>query len=212
MGSHHSTVPGPNLNPGEPSSRSLRRNPARLHHTGTEPSSPQSAPKPITSSSMPFFDKRNPSRFFAVLKGVSARVDEKAGVTKQQVAGSPDYLTSRKKRRPASVRDAPEAKKGRVDVFGGKARHHDMIAEDKGKARAQDTYQDGSLKSSNLQSHRSMPNVTSLPSTGVEYLTYSDPNDHTKHLRVGTHREDLGSSVMQDSDYAKLWITISTRL
>jgi len=128
MGSHHSTAPGPNLNPGKPSSRSLRRNPARLRHTGTEPSSPQSAPKPITSdhvSSMPFFDKRNPSRFFAVLKGVSARVDEEAGVTKQQVAGSPGYLTSRKKRRPVSVRDAPEAKKGRVDVFGGKARHHD---------------------------------------------------------------------------------------
>jgi len=175
MGSHDNTAPGPNLNPGEPSSRSLRRNPARLRHTGTEPSSPQSAPKPITSdhvSSMPFFDKRNPSRFFAVLKGVSARVDEKAGVTKQ-VAGSPDYLASRKKRRPVSVRDAPEAKKGRVDVFGEKARHQDVIAEDKGKARAQDTHQDGSLKSSNLQSHRSMPNVTSLPSTGVEYPTYS---------------------------------------
>ena len=171
MGSHNSTTSRPNLDTGEPSSKSLRRNSARLRYTGTGPSSPQSAAKPITSdqvSSMPFFDKRNPSRFFAVLKGVSARVDEKAGVTKQQITESPDYLINArfyKKRRPISHGDAPEAKLGRVDVYRGKARHHDMIAEDN---RAQDTFQDVSLKPSNLQCYRSMPNVTSLQSTGVE--------------------------------------------
>ena len=114
-----------------------------------------STSKPTTSyhnSSIPFFDKENPSRFLAILKGVSARVDENAGMGSNDVArpsrsGPDDGIAKFKRKRPqiTSVGHSPVAKRVRPGSSGNRETGEDERAS----------------TSQNLRGHHSLPNLTS---------------------------------------------------
>ncbi|KDR70170.1 hypothetical protein GALMADRAFT_271603 [Galerina marginata CBS 339.88] len=122
---------------------------ARISETKSRPTSLSSS-SPNVASPLPFFDKTNPSQFLDILKGVSARVDENAGVRPRKSAGNiagptrPIKTNGKKRSRGVSLGGSPDmsgvaaavgrAKKGRVDTLRGMEAKPDI--KDKGKGRA----------------------------------------------------------------------------
>lgn len=106
------------------------------------------ASKPTTST-IPFFDKENPARFLAILKGVSARVDKNAEMRADDVAGPACSVAKIKRKRPqmTSVGHSPVAKRVRG---GSSANGHGDNGEDERPSTLQ-----------KLRGYHSLPNVTS---------------------------------------------------
>lgn len=127
--------------------------------------SPQSLFESTSSDfglSLPFFDKKNPTRFLDIVKGVSARVNENAGVGRKDGPGSAEMTRKFGKKRPrtASFGSLSEPKRGRLGPSSSTTKNV-SINGDKGKGRDKAPYQNGdaSSDSRSLQGHQSMPNV-----------------------------------------------------
>lgn len=149
----------------KPSSSSRPHSRARL--------SEARAPAPdITNLSNPLFNKTNPMQFLDIMKGVSARLDENAGVRprKEFNPGSgPSSSRAKKRTRGVSLGGASESqagkathgmvKKGRVDEI----RTSDTLTWDEGRERgramSEDEALDSEMRGRGLQTHSSLPDM-----------------------------------------------------
>lgn len=112
------------------------------------------------------------------MKGVSARVDENAGVGKKDGPGLAETTAKVGKKRPRTVSfgNVTEPKRGRL-------KENILINGDKGKGRASYQNRDGSEESQSLQGHHSMSNVYLLQDASQESAEYrgigvlTDAND-----------------------------------
>jgi len=131
------------------------RRPLSRTHTSEENIGPRSDPAKSSASDctspIPFFDKANPARFLALLKGVSARVDENAGLRNYDISGPSgptDGIAKVKRKRPqmTSIGRSLAAKRIRPNTSGG---------ENAGEFRP------ALAMSQDLRGCQSLPNVTS---------------------------------------------------
>lgn len=137
------------------------RRPLSRTRTPEENIEPRSDPTKSSASDrtspIPFFDKENPARFLALLKGVSARVDENAGLRNYDISGPSgptDGIAKLKRKRPqiTSVGRALVAKRIRPNISRG---------ENAGEnGRISNEFRPALPKSQNLRGYQSLPNVT----------------------------------------------------
>lgn len=149
-----STAPSPQSG-NAASSKNFRRplSRARTSEGILEPlsNSPKSKPNQ-NSPTIPFFDKENPARFLALLKGVSKRVDENAGVRRYDLArpSAPIHdIANLKRKRPQPTRVGSSSDAKRLRPCGEEPG-------DNGRK-----YELPYLKVQHLRGYQSVPDVTS---------------------------------------------------
>ena len=146
------------------SSKSSRTCLPRVRYFEDSPQSLSESTSPDFGLSLPFFDKKNPTRFLDIVKGVSARVDENAGVGRKDGPRSAEMTRKFGKKRPrtASFGNLSEPKRGRLGSSSSATKENVSINSDKGKGRGKASHQNGDASSDStrsLQGHQSMPNV-----------------------------------------------------
>lgn len=106
--------------------------------------------------SIPFFDEKNPARFLALLKGVSARVDENAGVRNHDLTGPSGVINDFAKLK----RKRPQMN-GVAHSLAAKRVRSSTLENGKSGENACDVLESPSLKSQSLQTYQSLPDIAS---------------------------------------------------
>ena len=143
------------------------------------------------NKTMPFLDEANPSQFFDILKGVSARLDESAGVSKKDAFSplrSMKTSKTRKRARPASLGSTSDAKRGRVGSLKATEGDSSRITEKgKGKALSAEVESPSEISFLSTGYSRDDSSMDVEESRGVVSATYSQaempppPAPPTKH-------------------------------
>ena len=148
----------------------------------------------ITNLPIPsFFNKTNPMQFLDIMKGVSARLDENAGVRPRKDLNSGAAFSSssqtRKRTRGLSFGGTTElqsGKTGRGTLKKGRIDELRTRDEGKGKERAasEDEGLDSEVRGRGLQAHSSLPDMHSrsdlkrnLSSKGVDFMDVDNKDD-----------------------------------
>lgn len=170
----------------------------------------------ITNLPIPsFFNKTNPMQFLDIMKGVSARLDENAGVRPRNefnLGAASSSSRTKKRTRGLSFGGTSELqagkatrgifKKGRVDELRTSTRD-----EGKGKGRAtfEDEGLDSEVRGRGLQAHSSLPDIHSRSdlkrSLSSKDVSFVDVNDSKDDDMVADHVSR--SAVSSSSNHAR---------
>ena len=151
----------------------------------------------ITNLPTPFFNKTNPMQFLDIMKGVSARIDENAGVRPRKefsLGAASSSSRSRKRTRGLSFGGTSELqagkstrgifKKGRVDELRTSGTLTRDEGKGKGRAMSDDEGLDSEVRGRGLQACSSLPDIhfrsdlkRSLSSKDVSFMDVNDKAD-----------------------------------
>ena len=188
----------------KPSSSSRPHSRARLSEAQT--------PSPdITTLDLPLFNKTNPMQFLDIMKGVSARLDENAGVRsrKELNLDGPSSSRAKKQNRGVSLGGSSElqseratrgiVKKGRVDELPTSGTLTWDEGKGKGRATSENEGWDLEVRGRGLQTHSSLPDIPSrsdlkpsLSSKDMCSMDVDDKDDNTDEAH--TSRSAVSSS------------------
>ena len=172
----------------KPSSSSRLHSRARLSEAAPD----------ITNLPIPsFFNKTNPMQFLDIMKGVSARLDENAGVRPRkefELGATSSSSRAKKRARGLSFGGTSELqagkttfgilKKGRIDELRTSTRDQ---GKGKGRATFEDEGLDSEVRGRGLQAHSSLPDIHSrsdLKSLSSKDVSVKDVNDNDNDMDV----------------------------
>ena len=175
----------------------------------------------ITNLPIPsLFNKTNPIQFLDIMKGVSARLDENAGVRprKDLNLGAPSSPRSKKRTRALSFGGTSESqagkngcrilKKGRVDELRTSTPDE---GKGKGRATSEDESLDSEVRGRGLQAHSSLPDMhsqsdlqKSFSSKDVSFMDVDDKDvDDKEDDMDAEHVSQSAVSSSPDHGYAR---------
>jgi hypothetical protein len=152
-------------------------------HSRARLSEPRIPAPDITNLDLPLFNKTNPMQFLDIMKGVSARLNENAGVRPRKEFNSGASLSSQAKKRTrgvslGSTSELPGkatrgiVKKGRIDEL----RTSSTFTWNEGKGKGRATFENEGLNSEVrgrglLQAHSSLPDIPSRSDLKRSFLS-----------------------------------------